>query len=358
MNFRPLLSGFDTVVFAEYLAPTSDKSLDFQRLEAEREGLRQSKTRHPKAIQLGSEEFLLARHGTKSGFPLLLENDSFSIQCGEFNNPNFFVTLRSQALWHQGAMALHQRFRTWAESVGLEPYRPESLSRVDFSFDYWIDAIDFDEDSFVTTAEKDNQHRKNRKVQTFTFGKNPIQLRVYNKSAEIAEASNKTWFYPLWDGQQENVWRIEWEIGKLILRFRGIRTFADLESGQGDVLRPLVESAATLRVKNENDTNHSRWPLHPLWLDLTEQISQLNCLGVIRECDDQALLEERLQRCGIAVYGYLKRIAAIDGLQQGQQDVSVDRALRCFGALMKRVHDPLSWDSDVQRRMTEMRLGQ
>ncbi|GAB1393413.1 hypothetical protein MASR1M60_15760 [Rhodocyclaceae bacterium] len=90
---------------------------------------------------------------------------------------------------------MHLRFLEWADSVGLDPYKQESLSRVDFTFDYWIDAIDFDEDSFVTSAVKDNQHRKNRKVQTFTFGTNPIVLRVYNKSDEIAEKSGKTWFY-------------------------------------------------------------------------------------------------------------------------------------------------------------------
>lgn len=43
----------------------------------------------------------------------LIENDAFSIQFGEFNKPNFFVTYRSIALWHQGAHGLHQRFLAW-----------------------------------------------------------------------------------------------------------------------------------------------------------------------------------------------------------------------------------------------------
>lgn len=147
MAFRHLLSGFDTIEAAYYLTRQSDGGLDFRELEVEKSSLKYSKSKHPKALRLGSEEFLLANHGTGSGFPFLLENDSFSIQCGEYNKPNFFVTYRSHALWHQGAMGLHQRFLTWAESVGLRPYRSESLSRVDFTFDYWIDAIDFDEDN-------------------------------------------------------------------------------------------------------------------------------------------------------------------------------------------------------------------
>lgn len=43
----------------------------------DKEALRQAKTRKPKHIKLGSEEFLLAAHGTKSGYPFLIENDSF-----------------------------------------------------------------------------------------------------------------------------------------------------------------------------------------------------------------------------------------------------------------------------------------
>ena len=356
MSFRHLLTGYDTIECAYYLSNKPGSTFDFAMLEVEKENLKFAKSRHSKTLRLGSEEFLLANHGTGSGFPFLLENDSFSIQCGEFNKPNFFVTFRSHALWHQSAIGLHHRFLTWADSAGLFPYKDEGLSRVDFTFDYWIDAIDFDEDNFVTSAVKDNQHRKNRKVQTFTFGTSPIVLRVYNKSDEIAEKSNKTWFHPLWDGQQDNVWRIEWEIRKAMLRFRGIRTFADLHDGQGDVLRPLVESGATLRVKGD-DSNRSRWLLHPLWSDLTERIAAMNCLGIIRECDPQAELDARLQQVGVAVYGYLKRVAAIHGLQRGKAEVSKDDAITQLGWLMHRFHDPLSWEGDVRRRMDEMRLG-
>lgn len=106
-----------------------------------------------------------------------------------------------------------------------------------------------------------------------------------------------------------------------MLRLRGIRTFDDLNDGQGDVLRPLVEEGATPRTKTD-DSNRSRWPLHPLWVDLAE------------------------------------RVAAIHGLQRGKEEVSKDEALHRLGWLMDRFHDPLSWDGEVKRRMTEMRSGQ
>ena len=359
MPFRFLVSGFDTIECAYWLIKVpgiGHEPLDFERIGVEKEILRASKSKRPTLIRLGSEEFLLANHGTKSGYPFLLQNDAFAIQCGEFNKPNFFVTYRSEGLWHQGALGLHSRFERWAESVGMMPYKNERLSRVDFTFDYWIDPIDFDEDHFVSLAAKDNKYRNHRRAQTFNIGVRPISLRVYNKSDEIREQSGKTWFHDLWGGQQDNVWRIEWELCKEVLRLRGIKTFADLDAGQGDVLRPIVTEHTTLRIPTE-DSNASRWPLHPLWVDLTERVGQMNALGVVRDCDPEVALDERMERCGIAIYGYLKRIAAIHALKRKMDSVSVAEAMHRLGRLVNRLHDPLAWDSDVNRRKDEMRLG-
>ena len=139
----------------------------------------------PKPILIGSEEFLIASHGTSSGYPFIIENDAFMIQFGEFNRPNFFVKFRSIALWHYGALALHNRFLAWSKSIGMMPYQPGRSSRVDYALNYHLPVIDFDLDSFITVAAKVNQHRKNGKVQTFDIGFDIIKLRVYDKVDEI-----------------------------------------------------------------------------------------------------------------------------------------------------------------------------
>ena len=325
MIFRPLLTGHDTVECAYYLAALPGCTLDYQALAAEKESLRLAKVRHPKPLKLGCEEFLLMPHGTGSGYPFLIENDCFSIQFGEFNKPNFFVTYRSFALWQYGAAKLNQRFMDWATSIGMMAFQPERLSRVDFTFDYQIDAIDFDEDSFVSQAAKDNQHRKNRKVQTFRFGEGELVLRIYNKVDEIQEKSAKTWFFDLW-GCEENVWRIEWQVRKEWLRRFGIRTFIDLDERQGDLLRLLVNDHTTLRVPN-NDTNRSRWPIHPLWRDLQMHVATMKGLGIVREIDREALLKQRETRIAISVYGYLKRLAAIKGIKINTAEIGFEEGL-------------------------------
>lgn len=356
MVFHLLLSGHDTIECAYYLAPELGCLLDYEHLAAEKEALRQSKSRKPKVIKLGCEEFLLAGHGTQSGYPFLIENADFSIQFGEFNQPNFFVTFRSMALWHQSAQGLHERFLAWAKSVGMFALLPEKLSRVDFSFDYHLPVIDFDEDSFVSKFAKDNQHRKHGKVQTFRFGEGDLALRFYNKSDEIQESSAKTWFYDLW-GTENEVWRIEWQARKEWLRRVGIRTFEDLKERQGDLLRLLVNDHTTLRIKTE-DSNRSRWPLHPLWQDLQERVEQMAGLGVVRELDMPGLLDERQMRNAISVYGYLKRIAAIQCLLGGLPKMSHRLALSHLGLMLNQIHDQLTWETDVERRITEMRLGE
>lgn len=356
MTFRLLLSGHDTIECAYYLAPSDGCLIDYERLAVEKEIMRQSKSRKPAVIKLGSEEFMLAGHGTGSGYSFLIENEAFSIQFGEFNDPPFFVTFRSIALWHQSTQGLHDRLLAWAASVGLHSYQHERLSRVDFTFDYHLPVIDFDEDNFVSNFAKDNQHRKNGKVQTFRLGEGDLGLRVYNKCDEIHESSAKTWFYELW-GMEQDVWRIEWQARKQWLRLVGIRTFEDLKERQGDLLRVLVNDHTTLRIKTA-DSNRSRWPLHPLWQDLQARVAQMDGLGVVRELDMPALLDERMMHITISLYGYMKRIAAIYSLQGNTPAASLKQARAHLAVRLEHLHDPLTWEFDVKRRMTEMRLGE
>ncbi len=143
------------------------------------------------------------------------------------------------------------------------------------------------------------------------------------------------------------------------LRNCGIQTFDDLQHRQGKLLQLLVNEHTTLRIK-EDDSNRSRWALHPLWQDFTEQVAKIEILeglDTLNKLDMNALLEERKMRIAISVYGYLKRIAAIQCLQQGKDQISVTEAQALLSMVVRHVHNPLSWSFDVEERVTEMRLG-
>lgn len=354
-DFKLLLFGHDTVQCAYYLEAGDGGGIDFEHLAIARETARQSKTRDPHVIQLGGVGFLLESSGSKSGYPFIINNTDFRIEFGQYNVPSFFVTFRSEALWREGAQALHQRFMDWAASLGFMAHKAEGLSRVDFTFDYNLPSVDFNEDSFVSLSNKDAKYRENGKPQNFQFGRDDIVLRIYDKIAEIKQQSGKTWFYKLW-GQEFGVWRIEWQTRKDVLRRFGIRTFADLNDQQGDLLRYLAGEHTTLRLKSD-DGNRSRWALHPLWVDLQTQIQQLNATGIYRELDEMGVLNERLMRMAISINGYLKRIAAIRCLQSSDDFMGHGQALHHLRGLLAQVHDPLEWKQDVEKRIQHMRLG-
>ena len=352
-----LLHGFDSVYCAYFLQPTGRNPLDFQQLAELQESIRQSKHKNSIVITLGNSDFLLKAYGTKSGYPFVIENGDFNIQLGEYNKPNFYVQFFSQALWRESAYLLHEKFLKWAASVGFTPYRPESLSRIDYCFDYDMPEIDFDEDSFKSLSVKDSKHRGGRKDQTFTFGGGgDIMLRVYDKVAEIKQKSAKVWFYTLW-GQDENVWRIEWQVRKEVLKDFDIVTFADLQKQIGDLLRYLATDHTSLRIPTD-DSNSSRWPIHPLWVDLLERIGELNQLGISRIHGQNSVLEERMVRMAIAMHGYLKMVAAVHCVQAGKALIDVNEALRVIDSRIKNLHEPLGWRMDVEKRIKEIRLGQ
>lgn len=355
-DFKLLLHGIDTLQCAYFLHAIERQGIDFGRLAELKESIRQSKSKNPVTVTLGNTSFLLHPFGSSSGYPLIISNEDFKIEMGEYNKPNFFVTFRSQALWRESAFLLHDKFLKWAASVGLQPYRDESLSRVDFCFDYNLPVVDFDEDCFVSRSSKDSQYREDGKVQTFSFGKGDVVLRVYDKVAEIKQQSSKVWFYLLWE-QDENVWRVEWQIRKPVLKRFDIITFANLKEQQGDLLRYLAEEHDTLRQRT-NDSNSSRWPLHPLWKDLQEKIERLNHLGIDRVFGKNAVLEERMMRMAIAIYGYLKRVAAVHCVQTGKEPIEADEALKQIGGFIKQLHEPLAWQMDVDKRIKEIQLGE
>lgn len=240
--------------------------------------------------------------------------------------------------------------------MALTELRPEVVSRCDWAFDYHMPIIDFDADCFVSRATKDAIHREHTIAQTFTLGRGNIVVRVYDKVAEIAQQSGKSWFHELW-GRDSEIWRIEFQVRGERLKEAGIRTVADLNGLSGDLLRELAQSHTSLRQPN-GDTNRSRWPLHPLWQSLLNDISPMPQTGLVREIDPQAELGWRRENQLTSVYGDLKGLGAVLSLlRRSNEPISLEDLLGRLLKLLQHHHTPSLWNADVLKRMTAYRYG-
>ncbi|MBB3065771.1 hypothetical protein [Limibacillus halophilus] len=351
---RLLLSGIDSL-YVSYFVSMGESWLDFDELAYQQQRLKESRRDEVAKITIGGESFALMPYGLHP-YRYVLVNEDFEIRLTEKMQPSCHVRFSSKGLWSHGYAALLARLNAWLEAINGALYRPSSVSRIDWSFDYDLPLVDFAADHFVTRASKDAIYREHGLVQTLTFGRGEVVVRLYDKSAEIEQESGKVFFHQLW-GQKENVWRVEFQIRRERLAPGGITNPTEIGIHQGDILRELANSHTTLR-KPSGDSNRSRWPLHPLWQGLLQDISALDQTGLIREIDRQAPLNWRLFQQTKSLHGGLKGLAAVLGLLKGATaPLTIEEVHAELLSHLKLHHDPYTWEQDVAARITKYSYG-
>ena len=292
----------------------------------------------------------------KHPYGTVLRNEAFEVRLAEILQPSCHVQFASKALWADGLDGLESRFGRWIASLGFVAYRPESVSRADWAFDYHLPALDFVEEHVTSRAAKNASYSEHRVLQTLTFGTGDVVVRIYDKVAEIEQASKKAWFFDLW-GRADAVWRIEFQVRKERLKAGGIRCLDDLRDLQADLLRELATKHTQLR-RPSGDSNRSRWPLHPLWQALVEDIGRLPQTGLVRSIDPQMPLDWRMRKQVQSLYGNLRGIAAAQSvLSNGSEPLELDDMLEALPALLSSFHSDEQWNDELTKRIAEHRLG-
>ncbi len=350
-----LLSGFDTLEVSYFVnVPSSD--LDLEDLEYRKESLKANYGDGFDKVRLGTETFALKPYG-RDKYKFVLSNKSFEVLLAEHMRPSCRVKFFSEALWHEGLQGLMDRFELWCKSLSLVAFRPETVGRADWAFDYHVPRVDFSWDDFVSRVRKDNAYRESGVVQTFQFGKSDIVVRVYDKVAEIEEKSGKVWFYDLW-GRKSSVWRIEFQLRRDALKSHGIGSLESLLDLQNDTLFHLAHTHTTLRRPN-GDSNRSRWPLHPLWDALQKHIEDLPRSGLVRAFDEKKALDYRLFKQSQGIYGHLKGLMALECIRTGKPASSTLReVLERLRPHLEDHHHSIPWEADVEKRVRAYEVGQ
>lgn len=349
-----LLQGLDSLYVAYYLDMVTGR-LDWEDLAFQKERLQRTRNEKFAEIELGSERFALRPYG-QNPYAYVLSNKAFQVAIGEHIKPNCYVQFLSEALWQFGVNGVLERFDEWCRSLRFVATRPESVSRADWAFDYDWPTVEFAPEHFVSRASKNATWREHQYLQTVTFGSGDTVIRIYDKVAEIGQKSGKVWFFELW-GQQENVWRTEFQLRRERLRLAGINTTQDLKHFQNDLLRELATNHTTLRRPN-GDTNRSRWPLHPYWQALQADIATLPQTGLVQAIDPCMPLDWRLHQQIKSLYGNLKGIGAVLGLLEGTESpLALDNVLEALPEVLEEHHDAGEWSRALADRMQGYELG-
>lgn len=354
-NFKFLTCGIDSL-YAGYSVDLASSRIDFEDLDFQKALLKDDPKRRCRTIDIGGLPLGILASGSYP-YRWILSDRRFQIKLAKRMQPGCSVHFSSEALWHDGIDNLDKVIRNWFTDCDITTLAPEILSRIDYAFDYQIPSQDFAINDFVSRAQKDSAWRNRSALQTLTFGKGDIVIRIYDKSAEIREQSKKTWFYDLW-GVRDHVWRIEFQVRREALKRHGLNTVSDCQTLIGDVLRELATHHTSLR-RPTGDGNRSRWPLHPLWQDLLSRIDNLPKIGLCRSYAPQNAIELRKRLLAQSIAGNLKGYAALTALSNSRERPpdffeTLDD-LASFGE--QEIVQP-DWDQDVQQRISDYEVGQ
>lgn len=348
-----LLSGLDSLYVAYAL---DGLGFDWEELQYQKERLKQDRRRGFAPITLGGRSWALSPGGSYP-YRFVLSDAHLRVCLAEAMQPNCYVQFLSNGLWTKGHQTLHAEILEWFATLGTKQVRPEAVSRADFAFDFDLPIVDFTQDNLVSRATKDTQWRQHGAIQTIQVGSGAMVMRLYDKVAEIEQASDKYWFFDLW-GQKEKVWRVEFQVRKERLKLAGISNLDSLDLLAGDLLRELALHHSSLR-RISADRNRSRWPLHPLWIALREAIDAAPQTGLIEAYNPGNALSYLLRRQIQSLYGDLKGLGAlVSFLGEGQEAVSLEDLVRRLPRLLRGFHQEDLWRSELEKRMEARRLGQ
>jgi len=287
---------------------------------------------------------------------------SVAISRGRLNRVIAQVRLSSEYLWSCETVAqaivttslfLHQLFgkHLWFQ-----------LSSVDLCADIigWDVAQCDWQGGFVSRAVGENvrpadlsdgpcvAHRRWKEIATLDFGKHtsPISCCIYHKTAEIRQQSpTKIWFYDLWKRKGWNgidaVWRVEFRMTREFLHAVKLESVFELPerlpllwqycAGQPGGAADGLPDGWLRYVVPVEDSNRSRWPVHPAWAIVQQAFSsEVDGLGQLVR---KRIREKNIERGLASVVGYLSTLSAWVGGELAADDVDISEVLHwLYGA--------------------------
>jgi len=141
------------------------------------------------------------------------------------------------------------------------------------------------------------------------------------------------------------------------LRSANITTLDDLRSFEGDLLTRLSGEYASLRTPTE-DSNRSRWPLHPMWQALRATIGDMSRHGLVCSYKPDTPLAYAEEKSLRSIIGMLKNIGGIRTVRLHREEpVSLPELMAGLSTKLSKRIPPELWNEDVGTRAEKRRHG-
>jgi len=188
-------------------------------------------------------------------------------------------------------------------------------SRADIYADFqgWM-PVSEDYDRFVTRSRRNTSHiavhHDGRRFTGFTFGRDAMVARLYDKSLEIAH-SGKRWIYEVWGAELDAsspVWRLEFQLRREVLAECSLTSPEDVLARRPSLWTYAMQWLS-LREPTPGATR-TRWPVAGVWSELKRSQAGATYSPLVRMRSrehDEAVLVRGLT-------GYASSLAAVTGV--------------------------------------------
>lgn len=241
-------------------------------------------------ISINNMTFEILNTGTK-GYSYILHNSGYQINIAQYKSKldNFSplqIRISSEYLWAYGLSDAWSMIYNWiVETFGN--VISEKVCRLDLCTHVSdIDLITNHDISYKGNFKKRETFYTGKNISAITFGRRNgknIYCRIYNKSLEIQEKKQKTWFYEIWKNNNiniKNVWNIEFEIKSELLRSYSINTVHDVLERLQDLW--LFCTNKWLVKVDRTNTRIERCTTNDDWLELQKAYITFNSKGMVK----------------------------------------------------------------------------
>lgn len=271
---------------------------------------------HAQVASLGVERVALVQATSWGSYRYWLRCGDFDVFVGKGRSlPAVYARVASSFIHEVGPIRALAELKSFVRLAFQSEIAEALCSRVEIYADFqgWVPRP-HDYERFVTRSRRNTSHvaihHDGRHFTGFTFGRDAIVARLYDKGAEIAH-SGKDWMRTVWGDRLDPmraVWRLEFQLRREVLAECSLREPDDVvENRQG--LWTYATHWLSLRSPRPG-VRRTRWPVAIAWVHLSRATLGASQNSLVRERIKKK--EESVLVRGLS--GYASSLGALTGV--------------------------------------------